>query len=285
MKKIKSNPTQAIIEFRNLTKYVNYSVDNYIERELLGGLYNLVNKHIDLKLEPFIESVNEMLLEDKEFRTKVLNKLVFEIRREIDFLNTIKTLNKKPIPEVENFSVVLYWVKQSRRVVNEGIPAYTKILSNVCSKIYSTTGNNRLKTELTVQSKIMQDKFFVILNLLQKEIYGRYINELENLYLTAVSYMKLYDGTSDIEVLETSIADEVKTEFKNISDYKYLNKLATDNNFIKVSQNGSHAQFKHSDGRLVTIPQGRSVGKGLSIKIQKDIETNRLTERLHLMGV
>lgn len=285
MNKIKSNPAQAVIEFRNLTKYVNYSVDNYIERELLGGLYNLVNKHMELKLEPLTESVNKMVSEDKEFRTKTLNLLIYEIRREMNFCNTIRALNKKPIPEVENFSLILYWVKQSRRVVNESIPAYTKILSKVYSNVYSRTGNNRLKTELTVQSKIMQDKFFVILNLLQKEIYGRYVDELENLYLTAVSYIELYDGKLDTETLEPSITEEIKTEFKNISDYKYLNKLATDNHFIKVSQNGSHAQFKHSDGRLVTIPQGRSIGKGLSIKIQKDIETNRLAERMSLMGV
>ena len=55
-----------------------------------------------------------------------------------------------------------------------------------------------------------------------------------------------------------------------IDDYKKLNKLAVDNGFEYVRCRGDHGIYKNENG-LVVIPQGRSVGKGLSIKIQKAI--------------
>lgn len=61
-------------------------------------------------------------------------------------------------------------------------------------------------------------------------------------------------------------------ETSKIFSYRKLNKLAEDNDFICVRQKGDHAQFKRQDGSLVTIPQGRLIGKGLSIQIQKQIQ-------------
>lgn len=55
-----------------------------------------------------------------------------------------------------------------------------------------------------------------------------------------------------------------------IDDYRKLNKLAVDNGFEYVRCRGDHGIYKNENG-LVVIPQGRSVGKGLSIKIQKAI--------------
>ena len=67
--------------------------------------------------------------------------------------------------------------------------------------------------------------------------------------------------------------DEVLVEEQNlvfIDDYRELNKMAEDNGFEYVRCNGDHGIFKSNSG-MVVIPQGRSIGKGLSIKIQKTI--------------
>jgi len=42
--------------------------------------------------------------------------------------------------------------------------------------------------------------------------------------------------------------------------------------FVKIRQSGSHAVFRHSDGRwtTVSIHKGKDVGKGLLRKILKD---------------
>lgn len=56
-----------------------------------------------------------------------------------------------------------------------------------------------------------------------------------------------------------------------IADYKVLNKLANDNGFSYVRSNGDHGIFRNENGSVVVIPQGRTIGKGLSLKIQKSI--------------
>lgn len=60
-------------------------------------------------------------------------------------------------------------------------------------------------------------------------------------------------------------------KYKNIFDFKTLNKIAEQAGFKKVRQKGDHGIFKSIDGDVVVIPQGRSIGKGLSCKIQKNI--------------
>jgi predicted RNA binding protein YcfA (HicA-like mRNA interferase family) len=43
--------------------------------------------------------------------------------------------------------------------------------------------------------------------------------------------------------------------------------------FVQIRQRGSHKQFKHSDGRVTTVPdhKGRDIAPGLLRKILEDI--------------
>lgn len=77
----------------------------------------------------------------------------------------------------------------------------------------------------------------------------------------------ILESISTVEV-DTGEVDFGKLDY--ISDYKRLNKLAKDNGFNLVRCKGDHGIFKNDTG-LVVIPQGRSIGKGLSFKIQKAI--------------
>lgn len=47
--------------------------------------------------------------------------------------------------------------------------------------------------------------------------------------------------------------------------------------FEIVRQKGSHVRLKHEDGRVVTIPvhAGKTVGKGLLLKILRDTELTK----------
>ncbi len=51
-----------------------------------------------------------------------------------------------------------------------------------------------------------------------------------------------------------------------------LIKLVEKKGFVKVRQNGSHAIYKHIDGRRTTIPvhSGKTIGRGLLKQIMKD---------------
>ena len=61
--------------------------------------------------------------------------------------------------------------------------------------------------------------------------------------------------------------------YKIIDNSRDLNTLAGNRGYKHVRSNGDHAIFRNSDGYVVVIPQGRSIGKGLSIKIQKTINS------------
>lgn len=56
-----------------------------------------------------------------------------------------------------------------------------------------------------------------------------------------------------------------------IDYYKDLNKLAMNNNYTMIRAKGSHGIFSNGKGNIIVIPQGRTIDKGLSLKIQKDI--------------
>ena len=53
-----------------------------------------------------------------------------------------------------------------------------------------------------------------------------------------------------------------------------LIKIVEKKGFEKVRQSGSHAIFRHKDGRRTTIPvhSGKTIGKGLLKQIMKDTE-------------
>jgi predicted RNA binding protein YcfA (HicA-like mRNA interferase family) len=48
-------------------------------------------------------------------------------------------------------------------------------------------------------------------------------------------------------------------------------------NFRIIRQKGSHVRLKHEDGRVVTIPihSGKTIGKGLLVKILRDAELTK----------
>lgn len=67
--------------------------------------------------------------------------------------------------------------------------------------------------------------------------------------------------------------DIIESKNKIFTHYKYkeLNKLATDNGFNLNRVTGGHGIFVNDNGLVVVIPQGRDIGKGLQIKILKNI--------------
>lgn len=68
--------------------------------------------------------------------------------------------------------------------------------------------------------------------------------------------------------------DKIKPTDKQVfTQYKYteLNKIAKDNGYHLNRVTGGHGIFINKDGKVVIIPQGRDIGKGLQIKILKNI--------------
>ena len=93
---------------------------------------------------------------------------------------------------------------------------------------------------------------------------------------TLVDYKNVFYGNDtggrlrDIKVDEGT--DDSVT-YKLVDNFRELNRLAENRGYKYVRSNGDHAIFRNKDGYVVVIPQGRSIGKGLSIKIQKTINS------------
>ena len=78
----------------------------------------------------------------------------------------------------------------------------------------------------------------------------------------------------NICINEEKDKDKIKPTDKQVfTQYKYteLNKIAKDNGYHLNRVTGGHGIFINKDGKVVIIPQGRDIGKGLQIKILKNI--------------
>ena len=72
-----------------------------------------------------------------------------------------------------------------------------------------------------------------------------------------------------------------------ITDARTVERVILDLGFVKTRQRGSHAFYRHADGRTTTLPHhpGRDLGRPLIRAILKEIdvspeELQRLLERL-----
>ena len=63
----------------------------------------------------------------------------------------------------------------------------------------------------------------------------------------------------------------IDKSFKDRS-WREISKVAIENGYILERQSGDHGIFINSIGNVVVIPQGRSIGKGLQIRILKSID-------------
>ena len=69
-------------------------------------------------------------------------------------------------------------------------------------------------------------------------------------------------------------------ELVYIDKYRELNKIAEENGFVYIRNNGGHGVFvNNKTKKTVIIPQGRSIGKGLSYVIQKQILSGNLSQK------
>lgn len=128
--------------------------------------------------------------------------------------------------------------------------------------------------------KTLRDTFINLANFLQEYLITRTMEETiyrdkELLEFTKSSIRRYLNDMKNEQINENQLDTEINHLFRNnestIYDYKELNKLANDFGFEATRQAGSHRIFKKSDGTTVVIPQGRAIGKGLNLKIQKDI--------------
>jgi predicted RNA binding protein YcfA (HicA-like mRNA interferase family) len=62
----------------------------------------------------------------------------------------------------------------------------------------------------------------------------------------------------------------------NVTGVEVINALVKIG-FQTIRQKGSHVRLQHEDGRIITVPvhSGKSIGKGLLLKILRDAELTK----------
>ena len=197
---------------------------------------------------------------------------IFESHTEYEKYRHKVRLIHNDLAILEKFKHCIFYdiVLESEVMFREVVERPAKRLDNITKTYKMATKDNAFDLERTKYVKIFSQKFTVVANLLIDETVNAACREVYATGDRIKDYLQnrkrddYSEGlTCDIESTDNIIRREL--------NYIDLNSIATECDFIKVRQKGSHAQYKHSDGRLITIPQGRMVGKGLSIKIQKDL--------------
>lgn len=179
------------------------------------------------------------------------------------------------------------------------LKAYQKTCKPICLDSANTEADilyknmhlfpNRKYFEIALNSAILKatNKYEEVYNMLHDELIGniKYLLDFFDIeYTEAIdnigdkSFIVNEEELKDLLDMEGSYAELVaepikkdKAKPKKTFDYKCLNKLAIENGYVFDRQSGDHAQYV-KDGKAITIPQGRSIGKGLSMKIQKSIK-------------
>lgn len=130
---------------------------------------------------------------------------------------------------------------------------------------------------LTDNYDMLNDKFMEYMNNVLEYINLRYPSGTSEFSESFAELVRIIN--EDSPLLESILAeqdieeddDSEIIEIPNLENYREINKLAEDNGYEKIRQQGDHGIFMDENNNLVVIPQGRKVGKGLSKKICKQI--------------
>ena len=134
-------------------------------------------------------------------------------------------------------------------------------------EIVITDSMAKIQESISSYNELYKYKLVELFNGIEFKEIG-YINSIEDLEKSG--YLEGESLFAEVR-FEEEWVEEDKTDFTYISDFRDLNRLAEDNGFSKIRQNGDHAIYKDKKGNITVIPQGRTIGKGLSYKIQKSL--------------
>lgn len=231
-------------------------------------LFNCLTENITL-VGLFSDEVNNMIVEFNSrtdlIRTEVTSKEdVLKMQREyMERLNSVVSLQGLDVR-----------VEQSLHDVIKSVISVINHISFICNHCSYRTGNTMYKSKEKILTRKLLSKLDFCIDYILDEFFETcrfmfgHFNEVLNDILKEKGFEdSLRFLTSELdEHFERNRIDRT-SRFRS----RDLNRLAKRNGYKKVRQTGDHGIFKCENGSILVIPQGRRVGKGLSIKIQKSI--------------
>lgn len=240
-----------------LTNMYPLIVDLYDGRmKMLNSIYNTINNLFikckckeDLKDDdPEIDSLfDKVFKEVKEFEGMQLQDRMNEI-----FVGGINEMNK----EIKQAVRCLLETAGSNRVFASPNQMYSQInlfVRQSFGKIQNLTVS--ICNDIQSNTEWLEQELLKVANNL-KDLLNEELEQQEVI--------------SDNEKILNNIDSKFNDYPSKILGYKELNKLADKAGYVFDRQRGDHATFT-KNGKIIVIPQGRPIGKGLSLKIQKSI--------------
>lgn len=275
--KIRVSSQTLLQSFRKEAREIERRLDDNLTDIFIGEYFpkfeelgvKFLNDLIALENNIYNDNLSE------EEKCKYLQELLDLFDRDDKYGYVLKKTGRSKIePEVLDaikdtvyYDIVLLREELLGKVVSGPLDDFGKL----CSRYRMPATVKLIDLERYKYVRRFTHKFVTIGNLIFKETVALARREMVEVGIRIKEYLENnFDLNEDDEPAVEKMFKNAEV-IRNELDFKDLNSIALECDFIKVRQKGSHAQFKHSDGRLVTIPQGRMIGKGLSIKIQKDI--------------
>lgn len=263
--------------FRKSVREVERELDDNIADILFTKYFDIFVKlsedyvHVIVKAERVLYDVNSSI-EDKE---KALHKYIDTFEKHNIYRENKSQIKliKNDMTLVETFKGCIFYdvVLEQENMFNDVLLKPTKKLGDIISMYKGMTKSNLFDVERTKYIKMFSEKFTVLANLIVDETVNAYCEEIYKSAERVKTYLdKNFEDEEELNVMSENLGRNIDI-IRSEVNYRDLNSLANACDFIKVRQKGSPAQYKHVNGRLITIPQGRVIGKGLSIKIQKDL--------------
>ena len=209
-----------------------------------------------------VELLESGYISDKEFNNKVVYTVFGTYCRELSYIITEKCQERINDIVTTNMNIFLETIASRHFMCldNKFIKTSIKRFDNLLDKVS--------KSSIYVNSIFVEERCNVLVERLKSPV-------IEDCISVVSKYCNFELDLVEISSLVSQDLDNCEDPSNRvvyIDDYRRLNKLALDNGFEYIRSKGDHGIYKNKNGTVV-IPQGRTIGKGLSCKIQKAISS------------
>ena len=256
-------------EYRKATensRYVNRYCDA-ISSLLKSDVKDRIKILKDLEVNDKIlgELIKKEIFSDNLIITKekVLNSLEDYINYgSYELLNILKNTMIKASKDLYIIHIKEYSEKQLEAIMEE---LRRQCLMNNMSVNFDRVDNYVLSY---FSEAFPANQLRLILNtMIECSIIERFDNISDKIYEDSMNIVRNRLTEFDFEGVE------IKKSFEHtLLHWRELESKILSNNFSLIRQNGDHGIYRNSRGEVIVMPRGREIGKGLQIKILKQLE-------------
>lgn len=275
---------------RERLKILNHhgKIDNQAYTTILGrSSISDLNKMIDCRLQEcddiLFKCINESIALIDLFNENI-NKLILDFNINLEYIvpsinnkEDIFKLHQKYLYKLDKFvgdEELNIKLKTSFDNTSCSIIRVLRHIIFICNYCKNRTGNRIYKAK----ERILVHKILAKLDFWMDYIIDEFFDASDYMlnHFTEVLSNRLLDieHKENLEQIRLEI-DECfkKTKIEQTSRFRSrdLTQFAQKHGYTKIRQKGDHGVFKRENGSTLVIPQGRRIGKGLSLKIQKSI--------------